>query len=221
MTPLRTTLGLVALAALCGLALADAPNAEPKTSATGVLRGRLTIDGKSEFRRIKWNEAVINLVGDVLTAATPPPPAEPAVMDQKDIAFVPHVLPVVAGATIEFRNTDACMHNIHAESDSNPPFNLGLVPGKNTRRAFPEAEVIEILCNVHAEMKAWIVVLPNAFFAQPSKEGEFRIPAVPPGTYKVRAWLENFAPLQEQVTIRAGEETEWVVNFDSAKRLGR
>ncbi|MBI5366240.1 MAG: hypothetical protein HZA54_04320 [Planctomycetes bacterium] len=225
MNSLRGAALFAALAAFAGLALADtpgaAPGADPNPAGTGSIRGRLTIAGTTEHRRYKVAEAVISLSGEGLGSAPAAPDAPSATLDQKDITFIPHVLPIVAGTAVEFKNTDACMHNIHAESDSNPPFNLGLIPGKHSQRVFAAAEVVEILCNVHAEMRAWIVILPNRYFVQPAANGEFRLAGVPPGTWQIRAWHENFPPTTQEISVRAGEESAWSVDFDKSRHINR
>src|SRR4051794_8346764 len=95
----------LAVAGLGGaLAVADDVKADSKPAArpTGVVRGRLTIDGKSEHRKFSIDESVVSLKGGDLAQLSAKPPAEPVVMDQNGIAYIPTVLAIVAGTTVEF-----------------------------------------------------------------------------------------------------------------------
>src|SRR5664279_5845785 len=89
------------------------------------------------------------------------PPAEHAVMNQKNLAFMPHVLPVLAGTTVDFQNNDDVLHNVFSPDKCAENFNLGSWPKGQTRSyVFKEAGCQPvILCNVHPEMAAYVVVV--------------------------------------------------------------
>lgn len=186
--------------------------------AAGSLRGAITVDGKTEFRRIKIADAVVSLSGERLAQASPPAPTEPAVVDQKDITYVPHVQVVRAGTPVEFRNSDNTLHNVHGSCCKNNAFNLAMAPAQKLQKTFDKPEIVPLTCNVHAEMSAYVVVVDNAFVARPAAEGTYRIAGIPPGTYKVRVWHEALAPVTQEVVVKAGEETELNLNFDGRKR---
>lgn len=210
--------GLAGLGILAGRAEPAESSRDPGPTPSGSLRGRVTIDGKSEARRFKIEDGVLSLSGEGLAQASPPPSVEPVVMDQKDITYVPHVLPIVAGTVVEFRNSDNTLHNVHSHCAKNRTFNLAMTSEQEVRVTFDKAEVVTLTCNVHAEMKAYIVVIDNAFFSKPAQDGTYAIAGIPPGTYKLRAWHEALGPVVRDVTIKAGEETTVDIDFDSRKK---
>ncbi len=140
-----------------------------------------------------------------------PPPSEVAVMDQKDLRFVPHVLAIPVGAIVEFPNSDPLAHNVFSISPAKR-FNLGLYQRGAVRRIkFDEPGLVELLCHVHLEMSAYIVVLKNPYFARTGPDGTFRIPNVPAGQHRLRCWHERF-PAQEH-SVRVPEAGVAPVDF--------
>jgi plastocyanin len=114
-------------------------------------------------------------------------PAEHATMDQLKKVFVPYVLPVVKGSTVEFRNGDNLAHNVFGVGVDE--FQLGtFTQGGVREHTFNKPGEVSILCNVHPEMEAHVLVLQNPYFARPDSNGKFQIPGVPPGDYVVKAW---------------------------------
>ncbi len=131
-------------------------------------------------------------------------------MDQKDLRFVPHVLAIQVGTTVEFPNSDPVAHNVFSISEAKR-FNLGLYRRGSVRRVkFDKPGVVELLCNVHMEMSAYIVVLKNPYFARSGPDGTFRISGIPPGQHRLRCWHERL-PTQEQVVEVPAEGTVEVV----------
>lgn len=140
-----------------------------------------------------------------------PAPKEVAVMDQKELRFVPHVLPIQVGATVEFPNSDPLSHNVFSISDAKR-FNLGLYTrGAIRRLKFEKPGVVELLCNVHLEMSAYILVLKNPYFARTASDGAYRIAKVPAGQHRLRCWHERH-PAQERV-VEVPETGSVTVDF--------
>lgn len=142
------------------------------------------------------------------------PPAEPADLDQRNMQFVPHVLPVVLGTTVRFLNHDSTSHNIF--SPDNEQYNLGTLPQGETRTyTFDKCArvpcVYTQLCHVHPEMEAYIVVLENPFFDVSRRNGRYEIHNVPPGQYVVGLWHPKLMAGFRAVTIEAGKPA--IVNF--------
>lgn len=132
-----------------------------------------------------------------------PASQEPAVMDQKQLRFVPHVLPIQVGTTVEFPNSDPVSHNVFSISDAKR-FNLGLYPRGTIRRlTFDKPGVVELLCNVHLEMSAYIVVLKNPYFARTGSEGRFRLADVPVGRHRLRCWHERLLAQEQEIEVPA------------------
>lgn len=127
-----------------------------------------------------------------------------AVMDQMRLTFVPHVLPIVTGTTVAFPNSDDVRHNVFSPSAAKR-FNLGIYPAGDTRHVvFDRAGVVELLCNVHPEMSAYVLVIDTPFAATVGTDGAFAISGVPPGTYTVVAWHERLQPQRQSVTVGEG-----------------
>ena len=107
-------------------------------------------------------------------------------LDQRDKVFLPHVLPIVKGAGVRLRNSDPFLHNVHAYAGKRGLFNLAM-PAKSDpiERRFDQTGTHEIVCDVHPEMSAYIVVLDNPFFSTVKPDGTFEITGVPIGSYTV------------------------------------
>src|ERR1019366_32735 len=102
-----------------------------------------------------------------------PPAVSPArvVMDQKNLTFVPTVLPVVRGTVIEFTNSDDVQHNVFSPSAIAGKFNLGTYgPGAMRRIVLSEPGDVLVLCNIHMEMEAHILVLDGAYFSMVAQD---------------------------------------------------
>ena len=130
-----------------------------------------------------------------------PAPERPAVMEQKELRFVPHVLVIQVGTTVEFPNADPLSHNVFSISDTKR-FNLGLYTKGTARRLkFEKPGVVELLCSVHLEMSGYIVVVKNPYFARTEPDGSFRIEGVPAGRHRLRTWHERFPSQQHIVDV--------------------
>jgi plastocyanin len=162
-------------------------------AAAGTVEGRITVAGavaNSDF--VVWIEDVPGVFH---------PPAEAAVMDQKQLRFVPHVLIVQAGTAVEFPNSDPVSHNVFSISDPKR-FNFGLyVRGAKRRLTFDHPGIVELLCNVHMEMSAYIVVLKNPYFTRAGPGRAYRITGVPAGRRRVHCWNEILAAQERTVEI--------------------
>ena len=111
-------------------------------------------------------------------------------MDQQNKMFTPYVLPVVRGTTVEFHNSDELQHNVFSVGAEE--FNLGnWTKGIVREHTFNKLGEVTLLCNVHPEMEAYVLVLQNPYFARLDAEGQFRIADVPAGEYVIKAWYEG------------------------------
>ena len=132
--------------------------------------------------------------------------AAPA-LRQRDERFSPHVLPIVAGTTVEFPNDDDVFHNVFSLSSAKT-FDLGrYARGSSRSVTFPNAGVVQVFCHIHADMSAFVLVLDNPFFVIPDAEGRFVIDGVPPGSYQLVAWHERIKPMSMPVRVDAGRAT--------------
>jgi plastocyanin len=133
-----------------------------------------------------------------------PAPTAHAILDQKDMRFIPHILTILVGTTVDFPNSDPVFHNVFSISPLKR-FNLGLYSkGHVPTIMFDKPGIISILCNVHPEMLAFIVVLKTPFFAVPGPDGDFIIRNIPSGSRTVRYWPEDGRTQERRVTLATG-----------------
>ncbi len=129
-----------------------------------------------------------------------------AKMDQRGKIFIPYVLPIVQGTTVEFHNSDSLQHNVFGVGADE--FNLGTYnQGMARDRTFSKLGEVAILCNIHPEMAAYILVLQNPYFALLDNSGKFHIDGVPPGDYVVKAWYDGKTKQQSVKVPAAGSVT--------------
>ena len=145
-------------------------------------------------------------------------PAAPAVMDQKNMKFVPRVLPVVVGTTVKFTNSDTVAHNVF--SPDVEKYNLGTFgPGLSKDHAFAKCAKFPCayaqLCMIHPEMEGFIVVTQNPYVATTNDAGQFNIANVPPGQYQVAVWHAKGKGQPKAVTVEAGKPV--TVDFSLTK----
>jgi plastocyanin len=127
-----------------------------------------------------------------------------AVMDQRNETFVPRLLAVQTGTTVDFPNSDATFHNVFSLSRARR-FDLGrYAAGKSKAVRFDRPGVVRVFCDIHSHMSAFVVVFNHPFFRVTDADGRFRIDNVPPGTYTVVGWYEGEARTQRPVTVTAG-----------------
>ncbi|MFQ5843579.1 MAG: hypothetical protein ACE5JG_01175 [Planctomycetota bacterium] len=144
-----------------------------------------------------------------------PPPAEPVVIDQRFCQYVPHVVGVQAGQKLIVRNGDPIMHNVHAVSKyKSHEFNLAQTKkGMAYEKVFRRNDVVEVKCDVHGWMGAYVGVVKHPFFAVTGEDGAFELGRLPPGTYTAQAWHEVYGTKDETVTVGADETREIVFTF--------
>jgi plastocyanin len=124
---------------------------------------------------------------------------------QKDKRFVPHVLAVPVGATVEFRNDDQIFHNVFSLSKPND-FDLGLYKGGASKeQTFTSPGPVNLLCNIHSSMSGYVYVVPSPWFAQADASGRFTIKNVPEGKYVLEVWHEfSSKGARADVTVAPG-----------------
>ena len=139
---------------------------------------------------------------DQIAGQTFPAPAEHARIDQRNMVFAPHVLPVLVGTTVDFVNSDALLHNVFSPDKCAEKFNLGTWPkGESRSFTFEQPCAATLLCNVHPEMEAFVVAVPTPYFAVTDKSGAYTLAGVPDGTYTVKAWHPKRKEASAQVTV--------------------
>ena len=221
-------LGVILLTLLA--ALPPGASAAPRDSGadTGSLEGTVTLGPELNSRRIRFS-----LYPDVRPQALPAPGGSAAettnvvvfletsaplagaaasrpasqTMQQISQSFLPHVLPVLKGTTVEFPNGDPIYHNVFSLSKA-ASFDLGRYPRGNSRVVrFDHPGVVKVFCHIHPDMSGIILVLDNSYFTVPQAGGHYEIGGIPPGEYTVHAWHERARPIHRKVTIEAGRAT--------------
>lgn len=138
-----------------------------------------------------------------------PGPYAPAAhaMDQKGMKFVPLVLAVTVGDTVDFLNHDGVEHNVY--SPDNEAFNLGTFRPEDKRiYTFDTPGVYRIRCSIHPEMLGYVFVGQNPHAAAVDRRGRFSLKDVPPGTYQLAVWNPHLEGLEKTVTVAAGKTVE-------------
>ena len=175
--------------------------AAPARAGGGRVVGTVTVTGP-DGKPADPSGAIVYLVGFTET-----PPADVPTIVQKNKRCVPDLLAITAGQTISFPNADPILHNVFSRS-SVRPFDLGSYRRGDTKtKSFPTTGVVDVYCNIHPEMAATILVLPNRRFARVAADGSFTIDGVPPGTWTAFAYARAAVkPSRVDVTVAAGAD---------------
>ena len=186
-----------AVAAILSLMLAGAGRAND-------IKGKVSVQG------IKSAENIV-VYADAIPDKKFEAPKEPIVIDQRKMQFIPHVVAVQQGTTVEFLNSDPVGHNVYWPSISGNKklaHNLGTWPkGEKKPFQFNDVGVASLLCNVHPEMSGYVVVSPTPYFAVTDKEGNFEIKNIPAGKYTLKTWSEDGKPTTQAVDVSAATAT--------------
>ena len=215
---MRTLACAVALALVLVLAAPHPAGRAALSAATnGAIRGRV------ELRHVATSPERRPTVSDL---ATPPPldatdylksvvyletaprsafdmteSTRHAVMDQRNETFVPHLLAITTGTTVDFPNSDHIYHNVFSLSKAKS-FDLGRYEaGKSRAVTFERPGIVRVFCDIHSHMNAFILVFSHPFFAITDTDGRYHIDNVPPGTYTVVAWNEGVSSEPRAVTV--------------------
>jgi len=168
------------------------------------------IKGKVSVQGMKSAENIAVYV-DVIPDKKFDAPKDSVVIDQRKMAFVPHLVAVQQGTTVEFLNSDPVGHNVYWPSISGNKklaHNLGTWPkGEKKPFQFNDQGVASLLCNVHPEMSGYVVVTPTPYFAVTDKDGNFEIKNIPAGKYTLKTWSEDGKPTTQAVDVSGATAT--------------
>lgn len=146
---------------------------------------------------VLWIES-IPAATDSALAHTPRPRPKLAQVEQR---FMPRVVSVAVGGRVDFPNQDPIYHNVFSVSATRR-FDLGkFSKGQSRSVTFPKAGLVNVYCDIHSDMAAFIVVAPNHSFTQPAADGSYSLPELPAGTYTLRVWHPDFGTLEREVDL--------------------
>ena len=179
-------MGHYLLAALLGLAL-------PAAAAD--------VEGSIHFNAPGEAPAAHQPMVVYLTGFRQPPPQDSPVISQRNKTFVPNLRVIVAGQSVQFTNDDPVVHNVFSTSSARA-FDLGKPGPQQTREVnFPTPGLVDVYCNIHENMFANVLVLPNRAFALVDEGGHFVIHDVPPGRYPLHVWGRTIEPFETDVVV--------------------
>ncbi len=214
----------VAAAALAAAAAALAPAAQERPARGAALRGRVDLrrDPSAPGRRPAVAELGVHAAHDaggdrrrsVVFLETAPqaafeaPAPGRATLDQRNETFVPYVVAVTVGSTVDFPNSDRTYHNVFSLSKTKK-FDLGRYPrGQSRSVRFDRPGEVRVFCEIHSHMSAWILVFAHRYFATTDAEGRYRIDGVPAGAYTLAAWNDGAVRARAEVRVPASGEVE-------------
>lgn len=175
----------------------------PKARTAPVMNKRYDIVSTAGVLSTNPPLAVVYLEGDFSAV---PPPTTPAQVGQKDMAFVPALLPVQVGTRVEFPNFDGSFHNIFSYSPAKR-FDLGRYrPDEKPVPSvlFDTAGLVVLRCDIHEHMRGLVLVLATPYFVLTDAEGNFRLAGLPVGKYQVKVWIDSRTTLSKAVELGEG-----------------
>ena len=134
-------------------------------------------------------------------------------IDQKGCVYIPRVVVIPAGGTVDFLNNDRLLHNIRALPKFNALFNLTQPKGRTIPIKFTKPEIISITCDLHPWMLSWVVVAAHPFYAVTGAEGQFAFDNLPPGQYKLQVWHERLGTVPASVTVGAKQAAQLTIEM--------
>jgi plastocyanin len=191
-------------------------------SDRGVVRGRVEIGIPVTVRRPSAAYPARSVGQPVLAPASelrhvvvfikdaPASPTEPTNVEirQRDENFIPRVVAVPVGSTVEFPNDDPIYHNVFSLSRAKT-FNLGRYPRGDSRRVLvSKPGVVKVFCDIHSHMTASIMVFNHPWFAVVGEDGRFELDGVPPGDRRITAWHERLGDTTVRLRVDGGGVTE-------------
>ncbi len=142
-------------------------------------------------------------------------PTDPVVSDQKGCVFLPRIMVAQVDQPIRFVNSDPIAHNVHGRSTASQDWNFSLgVKGASRTLTLKKPEtMIEITCDIHPWMKAYLGVFDHPYFAISAADGSFTLRNLPPGEYTIAAWHERFGTQSQQLSLSEKEQKSITFTF--------
>jgi plastocyanin len=217
-------------------------------SAAGTIRGHVILAGKAPGnavirmgmdpkcsalnagKRVLQESALVTADGSVAnvfvrlegTFPKTAVPTQPVVIDQRACVYRPRVVGMRVGQTLQIKNDDDLLHNVHSSSAVGNSFNVGQPKAGIVYSFTPKAEemMLPLGCDVHRWMVAYIGIVSHPYFAVSGDDGMFEIDKVPVGTYTIKTWHERFGEMVKKVTVRPGAPATIDFSYSSPPRSG-
>jgi len=130
-------------------------------------------------------------------------------LDNLGCRFVPHVLAASVGQFVVFKNSDPILHTAHALfASGQPQFNIGLYPGKVSRKPLVTPGVVKVICEVHPWMSAYIAVTDHPYYSVTDVYGEYLISDIPAGSYRLKVWQEILGTQEKTIEVKPGSSNK-------------
>jgi plastocyanin len=175
----------------------------PKSHSAPVMAKRYEIVTHSGVLSTQPPLAVVYLVGSFPKRSSPPARQ----VAQKDLTFVPSLLPVQVGARVEFPNLDDTYHSIFSYSPAKR-FDLGRYRPEERpipSQVFDTPGLVTLRCDIHDHMRGLILVLDTPYFVVTGADGRFRLSRLPAGHYTLKAWIDSKTTRERPVELKSGE----------------
>jgi hypothetical protein len=151
-------------------------------------------------------DVVVSLKGAVGGAANAPPAGGPVLLDQVDCEYVPHVVALRTGQVLNIRSSDPTLHNVHAQTAENEPFNFGMTAaGLVEPKTFARPESFKMKCDVHPWMSASVNVFDHPFYAVTGADGRYKIRNLPAGRHTLLFHHDFLGETEVEVTVEDGK----------------
>lgn len=189
-----------------------APSADPACEGMALKEQAVLVkDGKLQNVLVRVRGAV---------QGAPAAASTPVVVDQVKCTYTPRVMGAQAGQSIQVKNSDGTLHNVRAVAGTKPVFNLAQPPSMPpvTKPVPADTEMLQLKCDVHPWMKAYIAVSPHPYFSTTGEDGAFSITGLPAGTYTLEAWHETFGTKTAEVTVKDAETAEAAFEFSATDK---
>lgn len=222
---------MLGITLLCACGRQQSADTRASASGDGVIHGRVILSGSAPLPklipaspRVTDESIVIGNGGglkNVIVFLKDAPRATfvlrvPAVLDQVNCIYVPHVLAMQTGQTLRLKSSDNVMHDVHLKCAVNPDANYGFASPSQRDITLSSAEApFPVRCDVHPWMSAWIGVFDHPWFAVTGDDGTFTIAHVPPGQYTLVAWQEVLPQQEQPITVSGAGQTEADFTFQA------
>ena len=189
-----------------------APKSEPlaiKEDATKGCTDGTSVDSTDRSLVLSKDGGIANVVITIkVKGAEVKVPEDAITMDQMACRYEPHVVLIPEGSTIKYLNSDKVSHNVHTYAGRNDSLNKTIAPGSNENQSLKKADKIEVKCDIHPWMNAWMFVTGEPYTTISDADGSFSVEGIPAGEHKVEIWHEKLGKQKAKITVKEDGTSE-------------